>query len=611
MAATIVGAFQPEMRDLITDSKLLLVGTGGIGCEVLKDLVLTGFGEIEVIDLDTIEVSNLNRQFLFNKDSVGKPKSLVARESVLNFNPNVNIKAHVGDIMDQKYNTKFFSEFKLVINALDNKKARNHVNRMCLACDIPLIESGTMGYNGQVEFIKKGLSSCYECSPKAEPKSYPMCTIRNTPKEPIHCITWAKFLFGQLFGPSQLMGEDVSMEEVDTTTDNRAKVSARVWAKNNDYDPKKLFKKIFIDDINYLLKMPVLFINKIIEPIVLAESIVNERSDYLHEPDTKVLNFNQYITMFLDSVKNIKEKFTKSNDSLIWDKDDDDFMNFVVACSNIRSEIFHIPFKSHFDIKSMAGNIIPAIATANAIIAGQIVIHALRVLKGDYEHCQTVYLRELPNHKGVILNKDRKLQKPNPKCSTCTSEDTLILSTNLHRFTLQQLEDLVLKNKLNMVQPDVIFNCNILISSDEDDKLDLSKTLSDMKVDHGSRISADDYHQNYSVKIMLHHKEKLEEEDPDFVVYCNLDDMKAKIKESRAEKIKKPEEDNDCILEDEEMEKVGKVDKMEVESVQEINDDKAVVVHKEPDVSSEEMLALKRKAGEDGDISEPKKSRVD
>lgn len=89
----------------------------------------------------------------------------------------------------------FFKKFNVVLNALDNRAARNHVNRMCLNAEVPLIESGTAGYNGQVELIKKGLTQCYECTPKATQKSFPGCTIRNTPSEPIHCIVWAKHLF--------------------------------------------------------------------------------------------------------------------------------------------------------------------------------------------------------------------------------------------------------------------------------------------------------------------------------------------------------------------------------------------------------------------------------
>lgn len=94
-----------------------------------------------------------------------------------------------------RFGVGYFQTFSLVLNALDNRAARNHVNRMCLTAGLPLIESGTAGYNGQVELIKKGLTQCYECTPKAAQKSFPGCTIRNTPSEPIHCIVWAKHLF--------------------------------------------------------------------------------------------------------------------------------------------------------------------------------------------------------------------------------------------------------------------------------------------------------------------------------------------------------------------------------------------------------------------------------
>lgn len=60
-------------------ARVLLVGAGGIGCELLKNLVLTGFGEIHIIDLDTIDLSNLNRQFLFRHEHIKKPKALVRR----------------------------------------------------------------------------------------------------------------------------------------------------------------------------------------------------------------------------------------------------------------------------------------------------------------------------------------------------------------------------------------------------------------------------------------------------------------------------------------------------------------------------------------------------
>ena len=82
-----------------------------------------------------------------------------------------------------------------MLNALDNKAARSHVNRLCLAADRPLIESGSAGYVGQITLIRKSFSECYDCLPKPPAKTFAGCTIRNTPSEPIHCIVWAKHLF--------------------------------------------------------------------------------------------------------------------------------------------------------------------------------------------------------------------------------------------------------------------------------------------------------------------------------------------------------------------------------------------------------------------------------
>ena len=87
------------MFQVISASNILVVGAGGIGCELLKTLALTGFKRLHVIDLDTIDVSNLNRQFLFRKHHVGQGKAAVAAEAVRRFRPDVQITSEMTNVM--------------------------------------------------------------------------------------------------------------------------------------------------------------------------------------------------------------------------------------------------------------------------------------------------------------------------------------------------------------------------------------------------------------------------------------------------------------------------------------------------------------------------------
>ena len=195
---------------------------------------------------------------------VGMSKSKVAKESVLEFTPDAKVEALHDSITNPTYGVTFFKGFQLVLNALDNRAARSHVNRMCLAADIPLVESGTAGYLGQVTVIRKGKTECYECQPKPHQKTFPGCTIRNTPSEPIHCIVWSKHLFNQLFGESD-PDEDVSPDSEDPelgdaakkeaaeTDGNVQRVSTRKWAMDNGYNAKMIFTKLFNEDIKTLL----------------------------------------------------------------------------------------------------------------------------------------------------------------------------------------------------------------------------------------------------------------------------------------------------------------------------------------------------------------------
>ncbi len=135
--------------------------------------LLTRCNFMQIVDLDIIDISNLNRQFLFRHKHVGQPKAKVAREAVLKFGPpeaKDTVIAHHGNVKNETFGLEFFEKFDIVFNALDNVAARRHVNRLCIAKGKPLVESGTAGYIGQVTVIKGKVTECYDCQPKATPK---------------------------------------------------------------------------------------------------------------------------------------------------------------------------------------------------------------------------------------------------------------------------------------------------------------------------------------------------------------------------------------------------------------------------------------------------------
>lgn len=644
MAASLDGVFPTTLQDKVKKSKLLVVGAGGIGCEILKNLVLSGFPEIEIIDLDTIDLSNLNRQFLFHREHVGKSKSQVARESALQFNPDVKIKAYHDSIMATDYGVNFFKKFDVVLNALDNRAARNHVNRMCLNAKVPLIESGTAGYNGQVELIKKGLTQCYECTPKATQKSFPGCTIRNTPSEPIHCIVWAKHLFNQLFGETvddedispdvadpEAKGEandaDGSKNDAEKTTDekvpddgNVVRVNTRQWAKDNNYDAETLFNKFFFDDIKYLLSMSNLWKTRKPPTPIKWDSVLlkqDESDQNFARQYHKIWSLAECAAVFANCLKKLKLNLEKSEegDSLVWDKDDQPAMDFVAACANIRGYIFEIARKSRFEIKSMAGNIIPAIATTNAITAGVVVLHTFKVLQDQLDKCKSVYMRLRPNPRQQLLVPEKMLTAPNPNCYVCAAEPAIHLRIDTKRVHIKEFRDDVLIKTLNMVNPDVIVDAKgvVVISSEEGEtECNENKLMSEMDIVDGVLLKCDDFFQNYELSIIIVHIDT-ERDEPLFEVVADPNQLKPKEEEktktsenengntddvsdgpstSKRSKINEVVDDDDddlCLIEDDDDHTISKpTDKSATEEVTEATDKLQVK-------SPEKPVATKRK----------------
>ncbi|KAF8265931.1 hypothetical protein EI94DRAFT_1854042 [Lactarius quietus] len=181
--------------------KILVIGAGGLGCEILANLVLSGFKDIHVIDMDTIDISNLNRQFLFRQKDVGAPKATVAAEHIMKRVPGVKVTPYYGKIHDK--NDEYYLQFYLVICGLDSVEARRWINATLVnLVDLENPESlkplmtVEEGFKGQARVILPTITSCYECSLDMlnKPTVFPICTIANTPRLPEHCIEWASVL---------------------------------------------------------------------------------------------------------------------------------------------------------------------------------------------------------------------------------------------------------------------------------------------------------------------------------------------------------------------------------------------------------------------------------
>ncbi|CAI7629107.1 unnamed protein product [Penicillium bialowiezense] len=187
----------PETIQSLESSKIL--GAGGLGCEILKNLALSGFKDIHVIDMDTIDISNLNRQFLFRQADIGKPKAEVAAAFVQKRVKGVTITPYVGKIQDK--DEDYYMQFKIVICGLDSIEARRWINATLISMvDMedpeslkPLVDGGTEGFKGQARVILPTLSSCIECQldMHAPRPAVPLCTIATIPRQPQHCIEWA------------------------------------------------------------------------------------------------------------------------------------------------------------------------------------------------------------------------------------------------------------------------------------------------------------------------------------------------------------------------------------------------------------------------------------
>ncbi|RHY30979.1 hypothetical protein DYB32_005255 [Aphanomyces invadans] len=429
-------------------------------------------------------------------------------------NPRVKITAYHENIKSSRYSIEYFKQFSLVMNALDNVDARKHVNRICLAAHIPLIESGTTGYLGQVSVIMKGDTECYECTEKATSKVYPICTIRSTPDKMVHCIVWAKECFKLLFGKMEdsMLWEDPLNDDKSAYIDLvlAKDVSAQEYATNvfQGLFEFEIQKKLDIKTYKTAKYQPTpVFFNKLDLPDL--------------SKDEKTRGWNDRVLWTLEECA---AHFIQSTACLLanpdvglleFDKDNADALEFVTAAANLRAHVFGISMESMYACKGIAGNIIPAIATTNAIVAGLQVLEAFKILRNNGQQpihaaCRYTYCNRSWDSRGVLLT-PVALSHPNPKCFVC-SRQLVDLGLNVHKTTLQQFVDNVLKKKMGVNEPTISIGSNTIyeegVDAEESLTANLAKKLTELPgggIVQGTVVIVEDFSQDFTCSISIHH----------------------------------------------------------------------------------------------------------
>jgi molybdopterin/thiamine biosynthesis adenylyltransferase len=151
----------PETADL-TAARLLVVGAGGLGCAAAMHLAAAGVGTIGIVDGDTLELSNLHRQVLYNTDQIGERKAGLAKEALCEMNSEVKVEPHEERVAEANA-AELVRDFDVVLACVDNFPTRYVLNDACVSLGKPLVEAAVFEYAGQTITFLPPETSCYRC----------------------------------------------------------------------------------------------------------------------------------------------------------------------------------------------------------------------------------------------------------------------------------------------------------------------------------------------------------------------------------------------------------------------------------------------------------------
>lgn len=184
---------------ILKNARVLIAGVGGLGCEIAKNLTMLGVGHIDLVDLDVIEHSNLNRQMLFINADIAKPKAIAAAEMLQKINPNITLKGYHTSL--ENLPPILFKKADVIVGGLDSMNARVNLNLQAIRFNKPLVDGGVNGYHGHIYTIFPFENACYECHPTSSTESDEMaaCTVVGIPRKRVHCLFKATMAYEEKF----------------------------------------------------------------------------------------------------------------------------------------------------------------------------------------------------------------------------------------------------------------------------------------------------------------------------------------------------------------------------------------------------------------------------
>lgn len=151
-----------EGQQRLKEAKILCAGAGGLGCPALQYLAAAGVGTLGIVDADTIELSNLQRQILFGEQDIGKNKAVVIAERLLGLNAQLNVHVYP-EFLSTKNAIALIEAYDLVLDATDNYEARYLLNAVCRDLKKPLISASIYQFDAQISVFNYKNGPCYQC----------------------------------------------------------------------------------------------------------------------------------------------------------------------------------------------------------------------------------------------------------------------------------------------------------------------------------------------------------------------------------------------------------------------------------------------------------------